>query len=75
MTHGGRLRFMDWSVFYSIKAGHLMLPIEHFSWIYQGASIKPEQGMASDAGRGSQARMSCNFHPSYKANTRPLCIS
>ena len=48
-------------------------PIEHFSWIYQGASIKSEQGILLDAGRGSHTSMSCGFHSSFKANTRPPC--
>lgn len=49
-------------------------PIEHFSWIHKGAAIKSEQGIPSDAGRGFHACMSCSFHPSFKANTRPLCV-
>lgn len=48
-------------------------PTEHFSWLHQGTSIKTEQGIPSDAGRGSHASRSCSFHPSFKANTRPLC--
>lgn len=62
--------------FIPAKPGALSPPlIKHFSRLYHRASIKPGQGTPSDDGRGSQTKMSYNFLPSYKANTKLWCFS